>query len=183
MQLETPRMILREWKSQDLDNLIKLNQDPEVMRYFPYLYTPEMTIKHLHSFQEAFNKFGYTMFVCELKATGQFIGFVGILNRSDMPFSPCTEIGWRLDKNYWGIGLAVEAAQKCLELAFEVHSLAEIISFTSKINVPSQRVMQKLGMVYAEDFYHYKFDKTHPLALHVLYKLTKEEWQKTKKLV
>ena len=47
------------------------------------------------------------------------MGFVGIANQ-DIPgvaFMPCQEIGWRLDRKYWGKGYATEAAR--MVLAFE----------------------------------------------------------------
>ena len=91
------------------------------------------------------------------KENHQFIGFIG-LNTPDFEahFTPCVEIGWRIAKEFWGQGLALEAAQKCLEIGFNEFNLSEIVSFTAITNKKSERVMQKLKMTHddKDNFYH-----------------------------
>ena len=173
---ETERLILREWTGPDSEPFINLNKNPVVMEYFPYLYTDDETISSINKFIQHYEIHGYTIFVCELKNTAEFIGFVGLLNRDDMPFSPCVEIGWRLANSYWGNGYATEAAIKCLDIGFNEFKLNEIVSFTSKLNRKSERVMQKIGMEYGNDFNHPKLGNEHPLCLHVLYRLSFEKY-------
>jgi len=173
---ETKRLILRNWQDSDIEPFIALNQDPKVMEFFPNLRTLEETIAMINKCKQHFSTYGYTLFACELKQNHHFIGFVGLINNDvDLPFSPCVEIGWRLAHKYWGQGLALEAAQKCLDIGFNEFNLDEIVSFTAKINKKSERLMQKLGMVHdvMGDFYHPKMQKEHPLSLHVLYRLNK----------
>jgi RimJ/RimL family protein N-acetyltransferase len=62
------------------------------------------------------------------------------------PFTPHTDIGWRLVPAYWGQGLATEAAQACLHYAWEVLGLEEVRSVAPLANAPSIRVMERLGM-------------------------------------
>ncbi len=97
---------------------------------------------------------------------------------SELLFTPGVEIVWRLAKEFWGQGFAVEVAQKCLEIGFNEFNLNEIIALTAKINKKSERVMQKLNMTHdeSENFYHPKLPKEHPLSLHVLYRLIKDRW-------
>jgi len=174
---ETERLILREWQESDMAPFIALNQDPDVMRFL-IVYNEQETISITKEFMQHFARYGYTIYACVLKSNGQFIGFVGLWHRFDMPFSPCVEIGWRLEKKYWGQGLAFEAATKCLEIGFLEFDLDEIVSFSSKINIQSKRVMQKIGMIYneGEDFYHYKLARDDPLSLHVLYRIGRLDW-------
>ena len=102
----------------------------------------------------------------------QFIGFVGLANRTERyAFSPCVEIGWRFAQQYWHQGYATEAAQQCLVFAFEKLALEQVVSFTSVLNQASEKVMQRLGMDYVENFMHPALDKNHALAEHVLYRI------------
>lgn len=173
---KTKRLILRQWQEADLAHFIALNQDPEVMRFLQTRSEQE-TISIVKEFMKHLVRYGFTIYACTLKSNHEFMGFIGLWHRFDMPFSPCVEIGWRLDKKYWGQGFAVEAADKCLEIGFLEFNLDEIVSFCSKINIKSERVMQKIGMNKdKEDFYHYKFVENDPLSLHVLYRIKKQEW-------
>ncbi len=176
---ETKRLILREWLDKDLEPFIALNQDPKVMEFFPSYYTKEESIASIEIFKKALLEFGYCMYACELKLNKQFIGFIGVMRRDfDLPFAPCVEIGWRLCSEYWGQGLAVEGAKKCLEIGFNEFNLDEIVSFTATANYRSERVMQKLGMIHYEsdNFYHPKLPVDHQLSEHVLYRMSKERW-------
>ena len=75
----------------------------------------------------------------------------------------------------WNQGYASEGAQAALEFGFNELKLDEIVSFTTKTNLPSQKVMQKIGMKRDEngDFKHPKLSADHPLIDHVLYRKTK----------
>lgn len=177
--IETPRLILRHWQDSDIEPFIKINQDEEVMEYFPKVFSAGETIALVEKIKNKFATHGFGWYAVELKETHKFIGFIG-LNIPDFEasFTPCVEIGWRLAKEYWGQGLAVEGARKCLEIGFNEFNLDEIVAFTAKINLRSERVMQKLGMVrdYAGDFYHPKVPRKHELSLHILYRLTKKDF-------
>ncbi len=177
--IETRRLILRQWQKSDIEPFIQLNQDVEVMRYFPNILSSDETIALIEKIKNKFAAQGFGWWATELKENHKFIGFIG-LNIPDFEadFTPCVEIGWRLAHEYWGQGLAVEGAKKCLEIGFNEFNLNEIVSFTAKNNHPSERVMQKLSMIYdaASDFYHPKLASDHPLSLHVLYRLNKKDF-------
>jgi ribosomal-protein-alanine N-acetyltransferase len=90
-----------------------------------------------------------------------------------MPFAPGTEVGWRLARQYWGLGYATEAGAAAVLFGFGALGLEEILSFTSVLNLRSRRVMERLGMSYdqADDFDHPNIAEGHPLRPHVLYRL------------
>ena len=151
------------------------------MEFFPNVRTREETIALIDKSRQHMIQYGYSMYACELKETHQFIGVVGLIHcDTSLPVAPNIEIAWRIAKEYWGQGFAVEASKKCLEIGFNEFKLNEIIALTAKINKKSERVMQKLGMINNgnEDCYHPKLLKEHPLSLHVLYRLTKDRWNK-----
>ena len=103
----------------------------------------------------------------------EFIGLVG-LHHSDLRIfagKEAVEIGWRLRKEFWNRGYETEAAQACLGFAFQQAGLSEVYSFTSLLNLPSQKVMQKLGMKFIKEFDNEKVPADSPLYRHVLYRI------------
>ena len=63
------------------------------------------------------------------------------------------EVGYVLNKNYWGQGLAPEALQRVVQFAFEVLGLNRVESRFMEGNIPSRKVMEKAGMTF-EGFAH-----------------------------
>ena len=156
-----------------------MNADPEVMRFFPALLTPEQTNASIDIWLEQFAEQGWSNWAVELLSTGEFIGFIGLSRpRRQLPFSPCVEVGWRLKRGAWGNGYATEGGRACLRVAFKRLALAEVVSFTTLTNQPSIAVMQRLGMHNANaDFGHPAVPEGHPLRPHCLYRVNCTEWQ------
>lgn len=175
--LTTDRLVLRDWQAQDKEPFTKMNADLEVMRYFPKTLTANESHEMVDEIQRRIDNNGYGLFAVESRKTGEFMGFVG-LNHPKIPyfFNPCLEVGWRLDKAYWGQGFATEAGKACLQMAFEKLGFDEVVSFTANINLPSQRVMQRLGMRFDCEFDHPTIQATSPLFKHVLYRINKENF-------
>jgi RimJ/RimL family protein N-acetyltransferase len=92
---------------------------------------------------------------------------------------PAVEVGWRLDRLYWGHGFATEAARATLSDGFGRVGLTEIVSFTVPANERSIRVMERLGMTHdpADDFEHPRLPEGHRLCRHVLYRISRERWE------
>lgn len=172
--IESPRLLLRSWKDSDTDAYIKMNLDPLVMKYFPKIISTEETLDHIQRIKQHFNEFNYGLFALELKAENRFIGFTGFSHPTfDSFFTPCIEIGWRIDSAYWNKGLATEAAISCLQYGFKTLKFEKIYSFTSTYNAASERIMQKIGMLKISEFNHPKLDKAHYLCKHVLYQINR----------
>jgi [ribosomal protein S5]-alanine N-acetyltransferase len=147
-----------------------MNQDPEVMRYFPRPNTAAETMAFITRINTFFDEYGYGLFALELKATGEFIGYTGFAKpRFESWFTPCVEIGWRLKRDAWGQGYATEAAKGCLDYGFQELGLDRVYSFTALSNTPSERIMQKIGMERVGEFDHPMIEAGHPLQRHVLY--------------
>ncbi|WP_339364221.1 GNAT family N-acetyltransferase, partial [Vallitalea maricola] len=94
-------------------------------------------------------------------------------------FTPCVEIGWRLDNKYWNKGYATEGAKACLKYGFNIIGLNDIYSFTSQLNEPSINVMKKIGLIEQGTFNHPKVEKDNHLRTHVLYKIDKARYDKS----
>jgi RimJ/RimL family protein N-acetyltransferase len=178
--LETDRLIMRPWRTDDLQPFAALNADPEVMEHFPKRLTREETAAAVVRIHTSFEELGFGLWALEERDGASFIGFTGLsVPRFEATFTPCVEVGWRLARPFWGRGYATEAATAALDHGFERVRLKEIVSFTTTTNRRSQRVMQRLGMVHdqGQDFLHPNVAEGHHLRLHVLYRLTAQRWR------
>ena len=169
--IKTDRLILRLWKSEDLPLFTEMNKDPRVMRYFPAILTDKQTESFYNRIQSEFERNGWGLYAVELKSNGTFIGYVGLHEIGfDADFTPGVEIGWRLATDFHNQGLATEAAKEVLKFARQ-NGLQRLYSFTTKQNVPSERVMQKIGMTKVGEFEHPNLSTDSPLRTHVLYQI------------
>jgi [ribosomal protein S5]-alanine N-acetyltransferase len=177
--ISTKRLGLRHWLDSDLIPFALMNQDKEVMKYFPHTLTREESAGMLQRIQTQFDKHGVGLYAVECKATHEFIGFTGFsIPNFESHFTPCIEIGWRFKKEVWGNGYATEAANACLQYGFQTLNFEKIVSFTAAINQSSEKVMKRIGMQYLGRFEHPKIEKDHILCEHVVYQLTKSEFEK-----
>ncbi len=178
--LETTRLLLRKWDADsDLKPFTAIVQDSRVMEYYPALCDEEWAKAIIKAHNEQIDKNGLGLLAVVLKSTHEFIGYTGLMVPGfQAHFTPCVEIGWRLAYHTWGNGYATEAALACVDYGFTTQKLEEIVSFTVLQNLRSRRVMEKLGMTHdeQENFAHPRLPKEHPLSMHVLYRLKKEDW-------
>jgi RimJ/RimL family protein N-acetyltransferase len=182
--LITPRLLLRHWKKEDLAVFAKMNVDPKVMQFFPSILNKRKSDDLAKKIQKELDEKKFGFWAIEVPNVAPFIGFAGLhIPEIKTDFTPCVEIGWRLDSNYWNKGYAIEAAKKVLEYGFLVLKLPEIVSFAPHIHERSRRIMEKLHMRYCHDenFYHPKYSKESPLNPFVLYRITKKEYESFKK--
>jgi len=177
IEIRTQRLLLRQWSSADLDPFADMNADPRVMEYFPSLLSREESDAAVGRIRAHFERHGFGLWAAEIPDVAPFIGFVGLaVPRFEAHFTPCVEIGWRVAADQWNRGYATEAACAVLKYGFEIIGLSEIVSFTVPINLPSRRVMEKIGMTHnsADDFDHPLIPEGHPLRRHVLYRKRRE---------
>lgn len=178
IEFETERLRLRQWTAADREPFAVLNADPRVMRFFPATIDRAASDAMADRYESLIAGRGWGFWAAEIKKEGRFIGFVGLhVPVPELPFSPCVEIGWRLAFQFWGKGLASEAARGCLKIGFEQLDLPEIVSFTTIGNLRSRAVMERIGMHETGDtFEHPKIPAGHPLRPHCLYRLSREQW-------
>lgn len=168
---ETTRLILRSWNTEDIKPFAAINSDQQVMRYFPSPLSETESEAFYKRIVDELEQKGYGLFAVELKADGAFIGYVGLHEIGfDTDFAPGVEIGWRLGSEYHNKGYATEAAMAVLPCARQL-GLRRLYSFTAKLNKPSERVMQKIGMQKVGEFEHPGLDEDSPLRTHVLYRI------------
>jgi ribosomal-protein-alanine N-acetyltransferase len=176
-------LLLRAWRDSDRDPFAALNADPEVMRWFPSTHTREQSDAAVDRFIAQHDKHGFTAWAIEVldseRGTAPFIGFLGLVEPTfDPPFShadPCIEIGWRMARPWWGLGLATEAGRAALDLAFGEAGLDEVVSFTVPPNLRSQGVMQRVGMRYDGVFAHPRAEAGEWWGPHALYRCSGQD--------
>lgn len=153
----------------------QMNQDHEVMEFMPRVLTPAESEAWALKMQEFIAKEGYGLLAVEYKKTGEFIGYTGVFPVTfAASFTPASEIGWRLAKEFWGKGYATEAAKACMAAISQWRITNRLVSFTTVANVRSESVMKKLGLRRRYEFNHPKLASEHPLSRHILYELESE---------
>jgi RimJ/RimL family protein N-acetyltransferase len=175
--LTTARLILRDWRDEDLPAFATMNADPRVMQFLPKRLDRSESEVLAAAFRDGCESRGFGMWAVEITGGTPFIGFVGLnVPRFEAHFTPCVEIGWRLAFDFWNQGFATEAARAAARFAFDNLRLEQIVSFTVPENQRSRRVMERLSMTHdpADDFDHPSLPAGHPLGRHVLYRLRYE---------
>ncbi|HEY0285456.1 MAG TPA: GNAT family N-acetyltransferase [Pseudomonas sp.] len=182
LELNSARLLMRQWRDDDLPAFAQMCADPQVMKYFPAPMSRLESAKLIGRIRGHFAEYGFGLWALERKDNGHFIGFTGLcVVGFDAHFTPSVEIGWRLAREHWGLGFASEAAWTALGCGFEHLDLDEIVSFTAVSNQASQKVMQAIGMHNDPDdgFDHPNLPDGHPLKAHVLYRINRQQWLAT----
>jgi RimJ/RimL family protein N-acetyltransferase len=178
--LRTDRLLLRYWLPADLHPFAALNADPRVMEFLPGPLSRAESDAVAARIEAHFEQYGFGLWAVEVPGVTPFAGFVGLnVPGFQAHFTPCIEIGWRLAMQYWGCGYATEAARATLAFGFNELQLQQIVSFTVPNNLRSRRVMDRIGMTHdtQADFDHPALPEGHPLRRHVLYRISRANWQ------
>ena len=169
-EIHTKRLLLRRWCDSDRAPFAAINADPEVMRYFPAVLDRAESDQLIDRIEDRFDQQGFGLWALEIRESGEFIGFTGLNSMPDgVPGSGDQEVGWRLDQRTWHKGYATEAARAALDVGLNRLGLPVIWSMTAVINLPSQAVMRRLGMVRHGLFDHPRIVMGHALRPHVVY--------------
>jgi ribosomal-protein-alanine N-acetyltransferase len=186
-ELRTPRLLLRAWRESDLEPFAAMNADPAVMRWFPAPLDRAESDAMVERMEAVHDRLGFGLWAVEVlgsvRGAAPFVGFVGLsAPRFELPVEhadPCIEVGWRLARPWWGLGIATEAATESLRFAFDEAGLPEVLSWTVPPNLASQAVMQRLGMRYSGVFEHPLAEPGDWWSTHVLYRTTVDDRPRT----
>jgi len=179
--LETPRLILRQFTEDDVDNLFDLNNDPEVMRYLTGgRPTPREVIRdeiipfHLAVY-DRLDRLG--TWAAESTATGEFLGW---FHFRPGPGSDITnvDLGYRLRRSAWNQGYATEGSCALISMGFTDLGVERVFAHTMTDNAASRRVMEKCGLSFVRTI-PYDGDDIIEGSEHgeVEYALTRPEWE------
>jgi ribosomal-protein-alanine N-acetyltransferase len=165
--VETTRLLLRPVTSADLDDFAAMNSDRDVMRYIGAgkPQTRAQTHMRIYAILDHWEQHGFGLYTIVDRVTRAYIGFCGLQyldNTSEI------EVGYRLAKQFWGAGLATEAAKASLRQGFDEFGLDRIVAVVQPGNLASQRVVEKIGLRYVKDARFYNTDVKY-------YEITREE--------
>ncbi|MEO6489038.1 MAG: GNAT family N-acetyltransferase [Ferruginibacter sp.] len=142
---ETPRLFLRHFLIEDAGLLLRLNSDPEVLKF---LHEPP--IESIEAAEDILRRIILPQYelhlgrwAIQLKADHQFIGWCGLKSRPELNE---IDLGYRFKKDYWGNGYATEAAQHTLKYGFDSLKLGVVTGRVHIDNIASIRVLEKIGM-------------------------------------
>ena len=142
--IETRRLILRPFKSDDVEAAFAWFGDPIVMRFTPTGpdTSIEQTKARLAHYQEHQTEHGFSRWIVLDRHLGRPIGDSGLLALQEYGW---IDLGFRLAQPYRGQGLATEAARAWVRAAFDDFHIDRLIAFVHPENVVSIRVLEKLG--------------------------------------
>jgi RimJ/RimL family protein N-acetyltransferase len=179
--LETPRLTIRQFTEDDVDNLFDLNNDPVVMRYInggkP---TPRDVIQdkiipfHLGVYGRL-DRLG--TWAADSTATGEFLGWFHFRPGTDDDITNI-DLGYRLRRSAWNKGYATEGSRALVAMGFTDLEVDRVFAHTLTVNVASRRVMEKCGLTLVRTTQYHGADAIEGSEHgEVEYELTKPEWQ------
>ena len=179
--LETDRLRLREFTTDDVEHVVELDSDPQVMRWInggqP---TPRDVVeREVLPAWLAYYARGphYGFWAVEERATGRFVGWFHLRPSPDGgdPHEP--ELGYRFRREAWRKGYASEGSRALIDRAFEETGATRVWASTMVLNIGSQRVMEKAGLRHVRTFWG-EWPEKIPGDEHgdVEYAITRDEW-------
>ncbi len=164
---ETERLIAERVAEAHLPGLLSLWQDPRVMATLGGVRPEQLCRDQLSMAIDHWTEFGFGMWILREKPSDLSIdpvmGHVS-LRHWLLDGMPEIDLGYSLSPEYWGKGLATEAARAVLELGFARLGCEHITAIALPDNLASRRVLEKLG-------FEYKRDVVFRSRLHGLYRL------------
>jgi [ribosomal protein S5]-alanine N-acetyltransferase len=147
MMLTTDRLILRDFVESDWRAVLEYQSDPAYLRYNPWWHRTELdvrsSVRMFISWSEEVPRKKF-QFAIVLKREEQLIGNCGL--RKQNPQTRVADLGYEIDRRYWGYGYATEASRALLKFGFEQLGLHRVWAYCIAENVASARVLEKIGM-------------------------------------
>ncbi len=175
--IETARLILRPWSQDDVVEIERVTNTPEVMEHMGGVAAPDAFVAMVERIMTGQREQGFSFWIVERRSDRALLGFCGFKRGTVNPIMGEMEIGWRFRQDAWGQGYAREAAQACLDWAWANVDCERIFAITVLGNAPSWGLMRRLGMTRREDmdFNHPNFAPEHPLAPHITYEIARAD--------
>jgi ribosomal-protein-alanine N-acetyltransferase len=169
---QTPRLILRQFTWDDLDDIAAILADPIGMKHIgpgipktreqvtewmtawiqdsTYGWSAE-TLKRVPQLSRAIERNAqFSMWATIDRVSGRLIGRCGLL-AWNLDGQLEVEVGYHLARDFWGRGLATEAAAAVRDYGFDALGFDRLISIIKPDNLASQRVATKVGMKFEKD--------------------------------
>ncbi|WP_298316063.1 GNAT family N-acetyltransferase [uncultured Aquimarina sp.] len=172
IHIETERLILRDLEGYDAQGIFELDSDPDVHEYLGKkpIKTIEEAKQVIDFIRNQYIENGIGRWAIIDKKTGDFIGWTGLKYEQRLRENfNYYDLGYRLQKKYWGKGIATETAIESLRYGFEKFDLKEIGAAAEVNHQASNKILKKIGLKFIETF-DYKG------VVHNWYNIKKSEW-------
>lgn len=155
MRLETPRLVLRRPRPEDADAFYEQWQDADAVQYVGGVKTRDEVDEMVERLARHWDWYEIGEFTVERRQDGAIVGRVGLQlwdprdwtngKRARLSGDVETELGWKLRRDYWGLGYATEAALACRDWALGGLGRTRLISLIALENTASVRVAERIG--------------------------------------
>ena len=154
-EIETERLLLKNYTEPDKENLIALFTDERVMKHVDTgVFTIEKAEALWKKMFEVFYPQGIdTIYAVFARDDGRYVGHASIRPRPEK--TEDWEIGYILKTEEWGKGYATEIARNLIEYGFDKLKLTQVVATIDDDNFGSIKVAEKAGM----HFSHYEYDE------------------------
>lgn len=145
--IETPRLLLREFRADDEDAIHEYASDSEVCRFTDWGPNTREETHRFSSERLAAQRHwprSQVDLALELRAEHRMIGAISLWLTGRGTTS--AEFGYALNRSYWGNGYVTEAAAAVLERAVPILGIRRVVATCDVRNVRSARVMERLGL-------------------------------------
>ena len=145
----TENLRLRPFTPQDSIRMHQIMNGKDVLQYFPGTQTvsQEQVARMIDRLNDHWQEYGYGLWAVELSETGGLVGRCGLQYIAE---TDEVEVDFIVDREQWGHDLATEAGRASLQYGYDNLDVAMIVGIVHPENVASQRVLEKLGMQFAE---------------------------------
>ena len=167
---ETERMTFRRFTEQDRAAAEVFLKDPEVMYAWEHGFSDAEVTDWFARNAERYARYGCSWLCAEEKETGETVGAIGLIFNGDIGGMAMWEIGYILNKRFWGKGYAAEGALGCADYAFRVIGTDKVAAQMRTDNAASRAVAQRLGMRYAGTYDRFYCGKNTPYDIYILEK-------------
>lgn len=152
--IQTERTYLETPDSLTLEQIKRLDIDPQIMRFITNgkPRSAQESEKWLKIKLDDYKKNGFGLMPAYLKTDHSFIGWGGLKHLDN---TNKIEVGYRLDKAYWGMGFATEITKAIIQYAQEQLKIKELVAITHVDNEASKNVLRKCGFKYLSKAFYY----------------------------
>lgn len=139
----TERLRFREYRDDDLDDVVAMFGDSQARRFYPEMDTREACRGWIEWSKRNYRDHGFGLWVIEDMTTGEFLGDCG-LTYQPVEGDRLLELGYHLLDHRRGKGLVTEAGRACLDYAFDQLAAPMVCSTVHPENTPSMAVAKRL---------------------------------------
>lgn len=175
-EIQTERLLLRQFRHDDYEDMFEWASNPEVVRYLSYYphETLDVSKNIMNSWIEAYKSPETYNWAIEYQKKA--IGNISVVALDNECFS--CHLGWQIDIPYWNQGIMTEAAKAVVDYLFGIVGFDRITSGHDTRNVGSGRVMEKVGMICEGVFRRYIYRKDGSIGDKAYYAILKSDWAK-----